>query len=560
MFRKSDHKVCAWLDEFDEDLELEDSDDSDADPNFVPGNNNSENESENDDDFGDTDNASEHEFYLSKDEKTKWYKNFLPNKTKQRAHNIVTQRPGVNAVAKNATTILDCWKLFFPDPVIIEMVICTNKYLPKIRAKYQRSTIIPDTDKEEIDALLGLLYLAGFLRSRHVNLKDLWCDEGFRPEYFRSTMSEQQFYILLRALRFDDIETRNYRRTTDKLAPIRSVFDGFIKRCLECYSVGENCTIDEMLEGFRGRCSFRQYIPSKPNKYGIMIQALVDSKTYYTSNMEVYVGTQPDGPFKCDNSPSSIVKRLISTISKTGRNITMDNWYTSIPLAIDLLENHKLTIVGTIRKNKREIPKCFLDTKKREVNSIIFGYGKNIILLSYVPRKNKNVMLISTMHEKGLIDDSTVGKKPEVILYYNSIKSGVDIVDEKKEEYSVARVSCRWSLTVFFSLMNIAELGKELTKNHMTRRLQIPTLSFTLRQNILKLTGFKSNEETTSDVVTSRTKCYFCPTRKNRFTKQTRCSNKTCQSYICKEHTFHICIACTNKEESELDMNNSYSE
>jgi len=70
-------------------------------PNFVPGNafdlrnNNSENESENDDDFGDTDDASEHEFYLSKDEKTKWYKNFLPNKTKQRAHNIVTQRPGV---------------------------------------------------------------------------------------------------------------------------------------------------------------------------------------------------------------------------------------------------------------------------------------------------------------------------------------------------------------------------------------------------------------------------------------------------------------------------------
>jgi len=126
-------------------------------------NNYSGNESENDDD-----NASEHEFYLSKDKKTKWYKNFLPNKTKQRAHNIVTQRPGVNAVAKNATTILDCWNLFFPDSVIIEMVICTNKYLPKISAKYQRLTIIPDTDKEEIDALLGLLYLAGFLRSRHM--------------------------------------------------------------------------------------------------------------------------------------------------------------------------------------------------------------------------------------------------------------------------------------------------------------------------------------------------------------------------------------------------------
>lgn len=63
------------------------------------------------------------------------------------------------------------------------------------------------------------------------------------------------------------------------------------------------------------------------------------------------------------------------------------------------------------------------------------------------------------------------------------------------------------------------ELGKELTKNHMTRRLQIPTLSITLRQNIMKLTGYKSNEETANDVVTSRTKCYFCPSRKNQFTK-----------------------------------------
>lgn len=76
--------------------------------------------------------------------------------------------------------------------------------------------------------------------------------------------------------------------------------DSFIKqRCQDCYTIGENATIDEMLEGFIGRCNFRQYIPNKPNKYGIKIQTLVDSKTFYTCNMEVYVGTQSDGQFKC---------------------------------------------------------------------------------------------------------------------------------------------------------------------------------------------------------------------------------------------------------------------
>ncbi|VVC34201.1 Domain of unknown function DUF659,PiggyBac transposable element-derived protein [Cinara cedri] len=74
--------------------------------------------------------------------------------------------------------------------------------------------------------------------------------------------------------------------------------------------------------------------------------------------MEVYVSTQQDGLLKYDNSPSSIVKRLISSISKTGRNITMDNWYTSIPLAIDLLENHKSTIVETVMNKNIRTKKC----------------------------------------------------------------------------------------------------------------------------------------------------------------------------------------------------------
>jgi len=79
-------------------------------------------------------------------------KNRLANNTKRRRHNIITQRSGVNAIAKHVVCIIDCWKLFFPDSVINEIVVYTNKYLDnKIRKKYKRNTI-PDTDKNEIDA------------------------------------------------------------------------------------------------------------------------------------------------------------------------------------------------------------------------------------------------------------------------------------------------------------------------------------------------------------------------------------------------------------------------
>ncbi|KAK9730392.1 Transposase IS4 [Popillia japonica] len=56
---------------------------------------------------------------------------------------------------------------------------------------------------------------------------------------------------------------------------------------------GENLTIDEKLEAFRGRCKFRQYLPSKPAKCEIKIFALVDAKLFYIYNLEIYTGKQP---------------------------------------------------------------------------------------------------------------------------------------------------------------------------------------------------------------------------------------------------------------------------
>ena len=49
----------------------------------------------------------------------------------------------------------------------------------------------------------------------------------------------------------------------------------------------QNVTIHEMLPGFSGKCRFRQYIPSKPSKYDITISAVVDSKVFYTENLEI---------------------------------------------------------------------------------------------------------------------------------------------------------------------------------------------------------------------------------------------------------------------------------
>nr|CAI5818437.1 unnamed protein product [Callosobruchus analis] len=159
--------------------------------------------------------------------------------------------------------------------------------------------------------------------------------------------------------------------------------------------------MDEQLLAFRGNCSFRQYIPSKPAKYGIKVFALVDTKNAYTSNLEVYCGKQPPGPYCVENMAKDIVLRLAKPIEGTGRNVTEDNWFSSVPLVRTLLQEKKLTYVGTVHRNKAEIPKEFFPNKDRQICSA-FGFLEDCSLVSYYQKKNyKCVLVISSLHMDG---------------------------------------------------------------------------------------------------------------------------------------------------------------
>ena len=77
-------------------------------------------------------------------------------------------------------------------------------------------------------------------------------------------------------LRFDDKSDRRARRADDRLAPIRDFWEHWEEILSKFYNPGTNVTVDEQLVGFRG-CPFKQYIPSKPAKYGIKIWTPSDS-------------------------------------------------------------------------------------------------------------------------------------------------------------------------------------------------------------------------------------------------------------------------------------------
>ncbi|KAF2882222.1 hypothetical protein ILUMI_23945, partial [Ignelater luminosus] len=113
-------------------------------------------------------------------------------------------------------------------------------------------------------------------------------------------------------LGLDNTDIREERKKLDKLAAVRVAFEKFNEQCeTKHYSVGEYVTLDEMLLEFRGRCTFRVYILNTPNKYG---------------------------PFRLDNSAAAVSGRMTNHISESGRNVTMDRWFTSVESVSRLLQ------------------------------------------------------------------------------------------------------------------------------------------------------------------------------------------------------------------------------
>ena len=115
---------------------------------------------------------------------------------------------------------------------------------------------------DRTESFRWFLYLLGVSKGNHENIRNLW-SYGPRP-IFKTTMSVNRFEIIRCHLRFDSIDTRKERRARDKFAPFRELWNFFESKCRENYKPSAEVCIDKQLIPFRGRCSFGQYMPSKP--------------------------------------------------------------------------------------------------------------------------------------------------------------------------------------------------------------------------------------------------------------------------------------------------------
>lgn len=235
-----------------------------------------------------------------------------------------------------------------------------------------------------------------------------------------------------------------------------------------------------------------------------------------------------------------------------GYNITADNFFTQLPIILDL-KKKKTTYVGTVRNDRREIPPAAIQVKGKSLFESTFLIEENgVLLTSYKVKPSKNVVILSSRHEYGYVPDiNSVKKKANTVLFYNSTKFGVDSLDQMCKHSTVKSGVRRWPLACFFNMLDLLAINsyilyKNITGKTLSRRKFILMLVEDLLGDNKKMPQEKTTRKRqASSISTSkpkRRKCFCCD---NKTLNQCSCCHVTICGQCSAERTIIIkCSSC----------------
>ena len=349
--------------------------------------------------------------------------------------NITNFVPGATIIPRNE---LESFLLLMDESILRTILLHTNRRLRGLKRKCFTFC--------ELKAAIAIMIRAGTDKDNLSCLSSLFNEKDSRP-FYRCCMSKNRFREFLRYVTFDNRNTRRSRQVLDKMAAIREVWELLQCNLRKHYVPSEWITVDEQLYAYRGYVPGRAYMKSKPAKYGVKVFWGCDAKNGYALAGELYSGK---GNERNVGLAQKIVLSLTEFFQNSGRNIFIDRYFTNFDLCTKLLDRN-LTMTGTIMPSRRDVPKDFVKEKDREVHSTVelWEHEKRVMLLSYIPKKGKNVLMMSSMHLSAGVLHEREDKKPSVIVDYNHGKGGVDLLDSCIDDFTVKRKTNRYPLVIF---------------------------------------------------------------------------------------------------------------
>lgn len=405
----------------------------------------------------------------------------------------------------------------------------------------------------ELKAFIALLYLRGATRGRNQELSSFWSAEWGNP-IFKETISRNRFQTIMRFLRFDQKDTRPQRLEENKFALANEMWDGFVSNSILCYKPGADITIDEQLLATKARCPFTQYMGNKPDKFGIKLWVAADVGSKYMLNSAPYLGKKETRSGDLLLGESVVLKLAQPFIGK-GRNISTDNFFTSLKLARILLAK-TTSLVGTVNKKKRELPSCVNKTMPLFETKVFKNAQATLTI--YQCKRKKNVCILSTAHSAAG-SFSGPKAKPEPVVYYNQTKVGVDVLDQMVKMYSVKAATRRWPVVVFYNMLDMAAVNawvlyKKCLGLKTPRRDFILELVNQLRADHMRtkrppLTGLvaaPASVPSPSSAGTADTRRRQCQIRKNCAKNRSTNACVKCEKVVCGQCAGEVVVVCLN--------------
>ena len=140
-------------------------------------------------------------------------------------------------------------------------------------------------------------------------------------------MPRERFGSILRFLHFVDNNSAPPRKEDrDRLFKIRPVIEELRHQFQLNYILSGEISIDETMVKFKGRKFYRQFLPSKPIRFGFKLFTLAESKSGYIWNFEIYTGRKGEAE---ENQTKKVVVRLMSPLEDKGYRLFTDNFYSS---------------------------------------------------------------------------------------------------------------------------------------------------------------------------------------------------------------------------------------
>ena len=316
-----------------------------------------------------------------------------------------TGEPGVNVNLRNDAPLSDFFNLFIDDDDFALMATETNRYYSQIHLR-NRENVKPnarmnlwyETSANEIKQFLGLTLNMGIVEKP--SIRSYWStDSLIETPIFHKTMSRDRYLNLLTFFHITDNEQAVPRGHDDynPLFKVHSFKQTLQRRFRTIYTPEQHIAIDEGMVPWKGRLSFRQYLPNKPDKFGIKLYQLSESKSGYICDFEVCTGNDfdpnPDGDEEDKQLGHSynVVLGLLRNNNLLGKGYTVytDNYYSS-PTLFDKLRSEDTTV----RLTRKEMPIAL--KRKMKKGEIICRQRENLLALKWTDKRD--VRILSTKH------------------------------------------------------------------------------------------------------------------------------------------------------------------